>query len=114
MTGKHCSIFLRQQTDVSRQCSTWLMLTLSESGSWFYPVRSPASQWLAWSLSGDQLPVWATVDCLLTGGAPPNCYSDLYLFDLTRIAEEGYATATRLTDSQLTYDQVTELHWFRR
>jgi Tol biopolymer transport system component len=70
---------------------------------------------LAWSPDGERLLVWATVDCLLTGAAPPpNCHGDLYLFDLTNLVAEEYATAARLTDSQIPFDQITGLHWFKQ
>lgn len=69
---------------------------------------------LTWSPDGQRLLVWATVDCLLAANTPlPNCYGDLYLFDLTNLTEAGYAPALRLTNSQIPYNQITGIHWFK-
>ncbi len=63
---------------------------------------------MAWSPQGDRLVVWVETGCL---SDPATCPGDLYLVDL---AKEGETAVSRLTDSQIGYQQITGLHWLER
>lgn len=69
---------------------------------------------LAWSPQGDRLVIWAENSCqpgTTTLPSPENCPGDLYLVDL---AVAGETAVTRLTDSQIPYNQITGLYWLQQ